>query len=292
MMMIEKVAAQAAARQGAGKDSTIGRMLLEMGKITQEDATRVLALQAEKGLRFGQAAQQLGLVTEADILQVLSTQFNYQYVQANQSTLDPSLLAALDPFGAEAEALRALRGQLNTDWFVKNKTLAVLAVDGQASADVVAANLAVVFAQQGQKTLLVDADLRAPRQQDLFNVKVKSGLSDALAGRTHEWGMVQVKPFDTLSLLCAGPQPPNPHELLGRPTFAALNDDFARNFDVVLYGAPAFTASSDAYAVAALARGVLLVVSRNVARQKDVREVRTRLQRSGVEIVGSILVDF
>lgn len=291
-MKLENVPAMNALVQPQRNDATMGQILIDAGKITRADADRVLALQAAKGLRFGEAAQQLGLVSEADVRLVLASQFNYQYVPSNQSGVDPALVAAVDPFSAEAESLRALRGQL-TSWLTGNqKALAVLAVDEKASSHLVVANLAVVFAQQGQRTLLVDANMRASRQQQIFGVQAQAGLSDALAGRTHGANLVRVKPFDKLSLLCAGAQPPNPHELLGMPSFTALNDGFTRDFDVVLYDAPAFSSTSDAYAVAERARGVLLVISRSFARQAAIREIRSQLLRRGVEIVGSVLVDF
>lgn len=290
-MMIENIA-QAASRSATMKDSSIGRLLLDMGKITPADTARVLALQAKKGLRFGEAARELGLVSEADIQVVLASQFDYQYVQANQAAMDPALVAAMNPFGQEAEMLRALRGQLTARWFSSHRTLAVVAIDAKASACVVAANLAVVFAQQGKRTLLVDANMRKPRQQKLFHANARTGLSDALAGRVADLRLTQVPPFDKLSLLCAGTPPPNPLELLGRPTFTALNEGFARAFDIVLYDAPAFSESADAYAVAARARGVLLVVSKSHTRQAQLQEVRSQLLSGGVEIVGSILVDF
>ncbi|MBB3222343.1 polysaccharide biosynthesis tyrosine autokinase [Pseudoduganella umbonata] len=291
-MKIENVPALNGGENVTRNDSTMGRMLLDMGKITPADAGRVLALQAEKGLRFGEAAQQLGLVTEAEVQMVLASQFNYQYVQSEQSELDPGLVAAFDPFGAEAESLRALRSQL-TGWLSgKTKSLAVVAVDDKASSHLVTANLAIVFAQQGQRTLLVDANLRTPRQHEVFGVQGKSGLSTALAGRTQSATLLGVKPFDKLSLLCAGAQPPNPQELLGMPSFAALSEGFSRDFDVVLYDAPSLTSAADAYAVAARAGGVLLVIRRSVARQADIREIRSQLLRRGVEIVGSVLVDF
>lgn len=292
-MMIYTAESQAAMANGASKDGNIGGMLLDMGKITPEGAARVVALQSEQGLRFGEAAQQLGLASASDIAQVLASQFDYQYVQANQTGFDPALVAALEPFGAEAEMLRALRGQLTVRWFTgAHKALAVVAVDAKASAAVVAANLAIVFAQQGQRTVLVDANMRTPRQQALFSLQTKTGLSDALAGRAPQDGITPVAPFDTLSLLCAGPPPPNPHELLGRASFGVLNDALSRDFDVVLYDAPAFSSSADAYAIAARARGVLLVVSKSFSRQSQISEIRAQLLRAGIEIVGAILVDF
>jgi len=292
-MIFETAAADAAIRSVAERDASIGRILADMQKITAEDATRIVARQAELGLRFGEAAQELGLVSASDVQQALASQFDYQYVASGQSGFDPALVAAREPFGDEAEMLRGLRSQLSVRWFNgEHKALAVVAVDASTSAAVVSANLAIAFAQQGQRTVLVDANMRMPRQHALFGLQARTGLSDLLAGRTAAAGALPVAPFDRLALLCAGAQPPNPLELLGRDRFGALNSALVRDFDVVLYDAPAFSGSADAYAVAARAGGVLLVVGKRVARQAALREIRAQLLRSGVEIVGSILVDF
>lgn len=278
--------------QQGDNEANMGRMLLDLGKITAEEAEQVLALQAASGLRFGQAARQLGLVSEADIQLVLASQFGYQYVQAHEAGLDPAVVAAMDPFGKEAEMLRALRAQITVRWFASRKSLAVIAVDEVASAAVVTANLAVLFAQQGQRTLVVDANLRKPRQHSLFRTGARGGLSNLLAGRAQDASVVRIAPFAHLSLLGAGPQPPNPQELLGRPGFSALRDSFERAFDVVLYDAPAFSSGADGHAVAALAGGVLLVLSKSATRQAEVRDIRTQLLRAGIDIVGAALLDF
>ena len=91
------------------REASIGRLLLDMGKLTPEDAEHVLRLQKIEGLRFGDAAQKLGLITDADIRQVLSLQFDYPYLQPEQGNFDPELVAAYQPFSAQVEALRALR---------------------------------------------------------------------------------------------------------------------------------------------------------------------------------------
>lgn len=291
-MQIENITTHAASRQSATKKSSIGRILVDMGKLTPEDTARVLSIQAEKGLRFGEAALHLGLVTESDVQVVLASQFGYQYGQLEQSPLDPVLVAALDPFGEEAEILRALRGQLAVSWFGEHKALAIVAVDGSASAAVLAANLGITFAQQGQRTLLVDADMRSARLHELFQISGKTGLSDVLAGRTDDNRVVRVAPFDNLSLLCAGPQPPNPHELLGMASFGALNHELCQSADVVLYNGPPLSSRADGYAIALRARGVLLVVGQGGTSKARLREARSLMLRSGVEIVGSVLVDF
>ncbi|MES1987320.1 MAG: chain length determinant protein tyrosine kinase EpsG, partial [Pseudomonadota bacterium] len=98
-------------------DSSIGKLLLDLGKIKPEDAERILRLQKAENIRFGDAAQKLGLITEADIKQVLSLQFDYPYLQPNQGQFSKELVAAYKPFSKQVEALRALRSQLILRWF-------------------------------------------------------------------------------------------------------------------------------------------------------------------------------
>lgn len=279
--------------QQGGSERNIGRVLLDMGKITPEDAERVLRLQKDSGQRFGEAAKSLGLVTESDIQRVLATQFDYPYLQLGQGNFAPELAAAYHPFSAEVETLRAVRSQLMLRWFASgHKTLAIASVNPDEGASLFASNLAVVFSQLGEKTLLVDANMRTPRQQEVFDLPAKQGLSDILAGRADLNAIAKINSFVDLSVLCAGTLPPNPQELVSRPSFNELNQNLALNYDVILYDVSAFSAGADALAVAARAGGVLLVVRKNKTRLDDIREVSEQLGRFGAEVVGSIMLDF
>jgi protein-tyrosine kinase len=274
-------------------DSSIGGLLLESGKITPENAERVLRMQKELGIRFGEAAQRLGLITEADIQQVLARQFDYPYLQAGQGNYSPRLLAAYQPFSPQVEALRAIRSQLMLRWFARGrKSLVILGVDGGDGASLFAANLAVVFSQLGEHTLLVDANLRTPSQHDIFDLKSRQGLSDVLAGRADLGSIAKVDAFVDLSVLPAGTLPPNPQELLSRASFGELNSQLGARYDVVLYDVAAFSTGSDAAAIAARAGGVLLLTRRNHTMLADLNELSLQLKQSGTEVVGSVMVEF
>jgi hypothetical protein len=135
------------------------------------------------------------------------------------------LVVACDPFHACAEELRALRTQLVIRWDnagVKARRLAIVSPGAQEGRSYLAANLAVAFAQLGQRTLLVDADLRAPRQHALFGLDAASGLAALLAGRAGREVLRALPDFGPLSVLPAGAPPPNPQELLSRPALGAL----------------------------------------------------------------------
>lgn len=279
--------------QPRGADSSIGGLLLESGKITPENAERVLRMQKELGIRFGEAAQRLGLITEADIQQVLARQFDYPYLQPGAGKYPQELVAAYQPFSAQVETLRAVRSQLMLRWFARgSKSLVVLGMEPGDGASLFTANLAVVFSQLGEHTLLVDANLRKPRQHEIFDLKTRQGLSDVLAGRAELDVVAKVESFVALSVLAAGTLPPNPQELLSRSAFVTLNKQLESRYDAVLYDVPAYTTGSDAIAVAARAGGVLLVARKNKTPMADVAAMSEQMTQSGAQVVGSVMVDF
>ncbi|OFA03343.1 chain length determinant protein tyrosine kinase EpsG [Duganella sp. HH101] len=275
------------------RDSSIGGLLLESGKISPENAERVLRMQKELGMRFGEAAMRLGLITEEDIQQVLARQFDYPYLLQGESKYANELVAAYKPFSQQVEQLRAVRSQLMLRWFARGrKALAVVGINPGDGASLFAANLAIVFSQLGEKTLLVDANLRTPKQQQIFNIQSRQGLSDMLAGRAGHDSIAKIESFVALSVLGAGTLPPNPQELLSRASFAGLGNELEANFDVVLYDTPSFSMGSDALAVAARVGGVLLVARKNHTQVADIHAMQEQMAHSGAEVVGSVLVDF
>lgn len=274
-------------------DSSIGGLLLESGKITPENAERVLRMQKELGIRFGEAAQRLGLITEADIQQVLARQFDYPYLMAGEGKYSPQLVAAYQPFSPQVERLRAVRSQLMLRWFARGrKALVIVGVDPDDGASMFAANLAVVFSQLGEHTLLVDGNLRSPTQHEVFDLKVRAGLSDILAGRAQLDAIAKVDSFVDLSLLVAGTLPPNPQELLSRNSFGELNTQLEARYDVVIYDVAAYSVGSEALAMAARAGGVLIVARKDKTQLADVHALSAQMTDAGTQVVGAVLVDF
>ena len=161
------------------EDRLIGAILVQAGRLKPEDNERILLLQREQGLRFGDAAVQLRLLTQADIEFALSEQFNYPYLLRGNSSISEDLIAAYAPSGPHLEALRALRGELMLRWFdvdPSQKALAVVSGERREGRSFIVANLAVAFALLGKRTLLIDADMRNPCQQNLFALDNHAGL--------------------------------------------------------------------------------------------------------------------
>ncbi len=274
-------------------DSRIGVMLLDAGKLTPADAERVLRTQKELGVRFGEAALRLGLISEDDVQQVLARQFAYPYLLKGESALSPQLVAAFAPFSAQVESLRAIRSQLMLRWFARGRrSIAVVGAEAGDGASIFASNLAVVFSQLGEATLLVDANLRSPRQAEVFALRPQQGLSDLLAARAELDVIARVPSFVDLSVLASGTLPPNPQELLSRASFRNLNAQLETRYDIVLYDVAPFASGVDAVAVAGCAGGVLLVARKHHTPMAALGHMAAQLGEAGAEVVGSVVVDF
>ena len=176
---------------------SIGAILMDSGVLSIEDAERILVFQKEHNIRFGEAAVRLGLLTEQDVQYALSRQFSYAYLRAvaGKPSLSDELVAAYQPFSPRVEQLRAIRSQLLLRWFDKAEQRQILAVVGSDSGvgrSYLAANLAIIFSQLGERTLLIDADLRNPRQHELFVLQNQVGLSTVLAGRSRDEAIIRI----------------------------------------------------------------------------------------------------
>jgi protein-tyrosine kinase len=273
--------------------SSIGSLLLESGKLTAEDAERIVRLQRTEGVRFGEAAKMLGLISDTDIEQVLARQFDYPYITGAESPFPRELVAAYQPFSPQVEVLRAIRSQLILRWFAKGRrSLLFASAQPGDGVSLGIANLAVVFSQLGERTLLVDANLRNPGQHTIFNLGGGAGLSDILARRAGPEVITKVEPFVDLSVLPAGTQAPNPQELLSRHTFSTLAESLSVRYDAILIDASAFSLGADVLSLAAHVGGIVLVARRNHSNMEEMQAIAHALEGVSCELVGAVMFDF
>lgn len=276
---------------------TIGDILVATGRLSQEDAVRIVERQRKDQVQFGEAALALKVLSKDDIDFALSKQFDYSYLSDQDQSVSPELVAAYKPFSRVGENLRAVRSQLMLRWFNTDparKVIAIVSPGNGEGRSFVAANLAIVFAQQGERTLLIDADMRSKperSQNTLFKLGKSAGLSAILANRA-ELEVAQLIPgLPGLAVLPAGATPPNPQELLGRPAFGDLLRVASQQFDVIIIDTPAGTEFADAEITAARAGAALLVARKNTSLVPQASQLARRLQDSGVALVGSVLND-
>lgn len=276
------------------KVSNIGKLLIDLGKVTPEDTERILRKQKEDGTKFGDAAKQLGLITEDDLQYVLSQQFEYSYLSAENSSYSRDLVAAYAPFSSQAENFRGIRSQLLFRWF--NEGLKAISVVGANSGDgtsFTAANLAVVFSQLSKKTLLIDGNMRDPRQHKMFNLKQSFGLSDILADRTPgSEALFNIPDLPHLTVLGAGTIPPNPQELIGRSNFPQLIKYASSIFDVIIVDTPAISQGSDAQMLSCITRGSVIVTRLNHSLLSETVRLRKEIEASGASVVGAVVNSF
>jgi receptor protein-tyrosine kinase len=276
-------------------DRSIGAILIEEGKLTPREVERVLERQRADKVRFGEAAVRLGLITPEDVRFALAKQYDMPHFTPASEGPSRELVAAFAPFHPRAEEMRALRTQLLIRWYNPEqgrKSLVVASPDAAEGRSYVAANLAIVFSQLGARTLLVDADLRKPRQHEIFGLPESQGLSTLLAGRADHKATFPVPGLNRLSVLPAGPMPPNPQELLSRNVFAAFMKDLQSIYDVVIIDTPPARPYADAQNVAFRAGDAIVVARKNHTAVTSTSRTIRELAATGARVVGTVVNEY
>ena len=191
-------------------------------------------------------------------------------------TFDPMLIAHYQPKSIVAEAYRGIRTALYfSDGGAGHKVVQFTSPAAGDGKSTVTANVAVSIAQSGKRTLLIDADLRKPRVQQIFSLTAPVGLTSVISGEAEYVDAIQRSCVPNLSFLPCGPIPASPAELLTSPRFAELLQLFRDQYDYVLLDSPPVLAVTDAAVVAHHVDGVLLVVrtSRMAGRWPNARGI-------------------
>lgn len=272
-------------------DTRLGELLQHEGTLTEQDVREIMAAQRLAGERFGEVASRLGLVKEQDVQHALARQAEFPLAVPGESTLSPELISAYQPASPRAEELRTLRSELGIRWFNRgHRALAIVEARPGDGGGVLAANLAVAFAQLGERTLLIDGNMRAPEQQNLFGLKSDVGLAEFIRGRESlDSATAKVPGFHSLSVMFAGALPPNPQELLGHVSFAYLMETATTKFGVVIVDTPPMLQCADAQLIAARTGGAVLATRRHATRLGEVVRIKSQLQAAGVALLGAVV---
>ncbi len=195
--------------------------------------------------------------------------------------------AHLQPVSAFAEACRAIRTAI---YFgmpdSRAKTLLVtspLPGDGKSTA---ASNLAIVMAQAGQKTLILDADFRRPNQHRIFKIDPSIGVCDVLDGKMTLDQAIQPSGIKGVDMLACGPSPTHPSEVLNSQKFADLLQELAGRYDHVVIDSPPIMPVTDARILGAVCDATIFVVRAEKSTRKVSVFARDVLQSVGTNILG------
>jgi protein-tyrosine kinase len=298
--------------------SFVSRLRDEMiarGKLNPESAVRLLEAMRTMGLGFGDAAIELGLITPEELVEITEAakqmppnatdgimESAFQRRSANRGLPvkyvgmvkpGPSLTLVHDPDHAYSEQIRALR----TELMLLNGTsrdgnlIAILSPCRGEGRTQLCAELAVAFSQLGQRTLLVDADLRRPRIQTLFESDLSFGLGHALAsGSTPQ--LLGVEKLPHLSVIPAGRSVPNPLELLTNGQFQRQMSDWQKKYNMVIIDTPPITEFADGLAIASFAEQVVIIGRSGWTPHKNMKEMLRRLAGTQSRIVGAVINSF
>ena len=208
--------------------------------------------------------------------------------------VDPNeiLSMAHDPYDQRCEKIRALRTELLLRREPNcSEVIALLSPGRGEGRSLLAAELAIAFAQMGRPTLLVDADLRRPRQHVFFGTDNSPGLAQALQYGTRPQYR-RVRSLPRMALLTAGDAPTNPLELLTSHNFAAMIEEWRENYEFVVIDTAPITHFSDGLVVANLASRVLAMSRAQHTSYKSMQDMLRRLGSTRAQVLGAVISYF
>jgi capsular exopolysaccharide synthesis family protein len=209
------------------------------------------------------------------------------------SVVERDLQAHLHPQSNAAEGFRTIRATISlTHKPEKFRVISVTSTIPSEGKSLVASNLAIVHAQTGLKTLLVDADLRRPSVHKAYQLHSPVGLSAFLTGETDDVGEItHVSEVPNLDVICCGAIPVNPSELIGSGRMAEFLKRVRGQYDRVVLDCPPISAVSDPLIISAMSDGIIYVTKFNKIRREHGRKSVQRIQNAGIHILGVVIND-
>lgn len=275
-------------------DLSIGDIIRQTNNLSAHQVESVLAYQREHGVKFGEAAVALGFAKPEDVLWALAQQFHYPYAAANGAeVLNKELVVASQPFSEEAEMFRSIRSRLiepsGSNQGSHGRAIAVVSPNTGDGKSFFAANLAVVFSQLAGRTLLLDADMRTPRQHEIFDIESSAGLSGILSGRSETNVIRPVKDLPNLYVLPVGIAPPNPLELVQHAAFKLLLGELLAKFEYVIVDTPAASHGADARVIAERCGRAVIIGRKEITKMPAMKSLVNDLSKTSVHVAGVIM---
>ncbi|MGF6484852.1 tyrosine-protein kinase Etk/Wzc [Paraburkholderia sp. JPY419] len=199
------------------------------------------------------------------------------------------ILAARFPHDASVEALRSVRTAVTRDLaHARNNIVMVIGPTPSAGKSFVAANLAILHAEVGQRVVLIDADMRRGHLASLFNESNRGGLSEVLSERLPLRNALRSTRIDGLTFLSCGVRPENPAALLMKPRLKDVLERLSSQFDLVIIDTPPFLAVTDASIVANEAGASLLVLRSGMQSEDEIADTIRKVERAEGRIAGAV----
>ncbi|WP_413788873.1 CpsD/CapB family tyrosine-protein kinase [Bacillus bruguierae] len=200
------------------------------------------------------------------------------------------LIAYEKPQSVLAEQYRNIRTNIQfASIDQKIRSLVVTSANQGEGKTTTAANLAIAFAQQGEKILLIDADLRKPVLHQLFRVDTVFGLTSVLSKQRTLQECIATTDIENVHLLACGPIPPNPAELLGSTMMGELLQEAKGYYDLILFDTPPVLAVTDAQIIANQCEGTILVLRSEKTEKEQALRAKNVLHHANTTLLGVVL---
>lgn len=201
-----------------------------------------------------------------------------------------NLITVTQPKSPIAEQYRTIR--TNIEFMAVDKEIKVMLVTSSTQGEgksTTASNLAVAYAQQGKRVLIIDTDMRRPTVHYTFRVANGLGLSSLLTRQAELEKAVLPTKVENLSILTAGPIPPNPAELLSSRAMEKLIEQLRGEYDVIILDAPPLLQVADSRITSKLTDGVILVIGCTTSDRQRVLKAKEQLELTEAKILGVVL---
>ncbi|WP_372813175.1 CpsD/CapB family tyrosine-protein kinase [Paenibacillus sp.] len=210
------------------------------------------------------------------------------------SSANASLITLINPNAQASEDFKSLRTKLNYSYKSENmKSFLITSIKSQEGKSVLAANLAISYAQAGKRVLLIDANLRAPMLHKFFHMENHMGLSDLLSGKKQPGNVPITTYVDGLSLLPAGAETGlHATELLASNYLKLALDQFSTEYDMIFVDSSAANKTADSFLLAVHCDGVVLAVKKRTVKQEEVVTFKQNLDAIKGNLVGFVFIDF
>ncbi|EUJ30236.1 CpsD/CapB family tyrosine-protein kinase [Listeria cornellensis] len=209
-----------------------------------------------------------------------------------KSTEPQKLIAKLSPKSPHSELFRSVRTNIEFSSVDKvMKSILITSSEPDSGKSIICANLAVVFAQQGKKTLLIDADLRKPTVKKIFPGAASHGLTGILTNKITISEAICETDVEDLYVLPAGVVPPNPSELLGSEKMKQVYAELYELFDQIIFDTPPIQLVVDAQLLCSFVDGSILLVRSDHSSRENSKKALEKLQSGSAHVIGSIFND-
>jgi len=199
-----------------------------------------------------------------------------------------NLVTSISPKSPISEAYRTLRTNvLFSSVDDKIRTIMVASAQAGEGKTTTVSNLAIAYAQEGKKVLLIDTDLRKPLLHKVFGVSNHVGLTSVLTNQYELQDVVRETLIEHLDVITSGPIPPNPSEMLSSRKMKTVLDEVKDMYDVILFDTPPVLVVTDALIMSSLCDGVILVVS--TAKKDLVKKAKANLEHVNTRFLGVVL---